>query len=272
MKIQFQLKQKTFQVDTGKQLSLAIELKPNGEQPNHFGVANASSKLVESGSFIGDTRQGGSCNASQLTLIPHCNGTHTESVSHIVNQSVAVYRAIDEAIFPCVLISLQPEIESSNDSYLPQLEKQDKVITRQQLETKLAQYSDEQLVGLAIRTLPNYDDKKTLVYNAENYPPFLTNDAMKYLLQRKVQHLMVDFPSVDKMYDDGLLSNHRLFWNVELNNKNLNEKSLTQKTITEMIFVDNQITDGFYLCNLQVPQIDTDAVPSQPVLYRLQEM
>jgi len=71
------------------------------------------------------------------------------------------------------------------------------------------------------------------------------------------------------MYDDGQLSNHRIFWNIIQGEKNLSSDSTTQKTITEMIFVADDITDGNYLCNLQVPEIDTDAVPSRPTFYEL---
>ncbi len=44
------------------------------------------------------------------------------------------------------------------------------------------------------------------------------------------------------------------------------------KTITEMVFVDNNIKDGFYLCNLQIPKIKTDAVPSDPQLISLNKI
>jgi len=92
---------------------------------------------------------------------------------------------------------------------------------------------------------------------------------MNYIYARGVKHLMVDFPSVDKMYDDGELSNHRIFWNVELGNAELDSNAQTNKSITEMIFADNAIEDGFYICNLQIPEIETDAVPSRPILFRL---
>ncbi len=41
------------------------------------------------------------------------------------------------------------------------------------------------------------------------------------------------------------------------------------KTITEMIFVDDEIRDGLYLLNLQMPAFPTDAAPCRPVIYAL---
>ncbi len=252
--------------------SIAITLLPNGDQPNHFGAPECVSKTLIAGDFVGDTNQGGSCNVNQLTITPHCNGTHTESVSHIVNQLIPVYQAIENTIFPSVLISLAPlEASETKEKYVPYIDDDNKIITRQQLKFHLDKYSNKQLQGLVIRTLPNLIDKKSAIYDNNNYPPFLTNDAMNYLVERNVKHIMVDFPSVDKMYDDGKLSNHRIFWNVQLDDNNLNTKSTTLKTISEMVWVDKSIKDGFYLCNLQIPEINTDAVPSRPILYKLEK-
>lgn len=273
MKVTLEINHKEYSADLSQGQSIAITLLPNSDQPNHFGAPECISETLIAGDFIGDTNRGGSCNVNQLSIIPHCNGTHTESVSHIVNQLIPVYQSIEESIFPCVLISLQPmQAVDSDDKYLPSLDKENRVITRNQLERSLANFSDEQLRGLVLRTLPNETEKKSRVYNNDHYPPFFTNSAMNYLVERKIKHLMVDFPSVDKMYDEGQLTNHRIFWNVDFDDKNLNAYSLTNKTITEMAFIHQNIEDGCYLCNLQIPEINTDAVPSRPVLYRLTKM
>ncbi|MDQ7049121.1 MAG: cyclase family protein [Enterobacterales bacterium] len=91
------------------------------------------------------------------------------------------------------------------------IEPDNEVITKQQLEHHLDALTNEQLQGLVIRTLPNNPVKKSQRYNDGHYPPFLTADAMRYLIDKKVRHLLVDMPSVDKMYDQGMLQNHRIF-------------------------------------------------------------
>ena len=40
-------------------------------------------------------------------------------------------------------------------------------------------------------------------------------------------------------------------------------------TVTEMIFVPNEVHDGDYLLELQLPRFMNDAAPSRPVLYAL---
>lgn len=261
-----------YRADMSEQHSIAITLTPDGKQPSHFGAPACSSKVLQEGGFIGDTKRGGSCNVNQLTITPHCNGTHTESVAHIVNQPVPVYRAVEASLFATILVSISPvKASQTTEQYIPKFDKDNNVITREQLELALSQFVDEQLVGLVIRTLPNSTNKKQLTYNSQNYPVYLTNDAMNYIKQREIQHLMVDFPSVDKMYDDGKLSNHRIFWNVAQEEQNLTSQSHTNKTITEMVYVDDTLPDGFYLCQLQLPQIETDAVPSRPILIHLKQ-
>lgn len=250
--------------------NIGITLSPNEKQPNHFGSPICESNPLQTEEFIGKVSEGGSCNVNVLKIIPHCNGTHTESISHIVKKMFPVFSVIKESIFPSILISIEPILAKDTDEkYIPSLDDNNQVICRWQLEKSLAEYSDEQLSGLVIRTLPNDESKKITTYDTKNYPVYLTNDAMKYIVARKIKHLLVDFPSVDKMYDDGLLSNHRLFWNVKPNSIKHHDNSWINKTITEMIFVSPTIKDGFYLCNLNAPAIKTDAVPTNPILYPL---
>ncbi len=266
-----------YSADLSKEKSIAITLLPNDKQPNHFGAPACTSKTLEMGSYIGDTKRGGSCNANVLTIIPHCNGTHTESVSHIVNELIPVFKCIEKSVFPSVLVSINPISPSeTEDRYQPCMDDTNGVISKNQLVNLLQNYSDEQLQGLIVRSLDASDgknniEKKSMVYDGDHYPPYFTNDAMQYLVDRKVSHLLVDFPSVDKMYDDGQLTNHRLFWNIKKDETSLNQQSTIKKTITEMVFIEDEITDGFYLCNLQIPEINTDAVPSRPILYLLAE-
>ena len=92
---------------------------------------------------------------------------------------------------------------------------------------------------------------------------------MQYIVDLEVEHLLVDLPSVDRLYDDGLLSAHNIFWSTK--DKELNN-NVRHKTITEMIFVDDNIVDGSYLLNLQIAPFQSDAAPSRPVIYTANEL
>jgi kynurenine formamidase len=268
MLITVAINQENYQVDLSQPHCLAIPLYFNGAQPNHFGAHKAHSKTVEVEGFIGDIERGGSCNVDEITLTPHCNGTHTESVGHIVNDGMAVAGVLTGALIASQLITLSWErAKDSVDSYRPNIEDEDKLITRASLKDKLENIDASLLRAVIIRTLDNPKSKKEAIYNVENQPPFFSIEAMEYLVERGVEHILVDFPSVDKMYDEGLLANHHLFWGVNEGTHALTATSQPHKTITEMIFVEDKIADGGYLLSIQIPAFMSDAAPSRPVIY-----
>jgi len=282
MMITIALLNEKYQLNIGEPLSLAIPVDFTSKkstsseniavQPNHFSANFAASKPMQAGTFIGDTKQGGSCNVNELSINPHCNGTHTETIAHICNLNHEFYKTIADIklspLIPCALISvttMQPS--ESNESYTPALTANDQVITHTALASLIADYNDEQLQCLVVRTLPNAKDKCSYTYNQHNQPPFFTREAILYLNARGVEHLVLDIPSLDRIHDEGLLTCHHLFWQVEEGSHQANEKSAVNKTITEMAFIDNDICDGFYFINLQVPAFINDAAPSNPVIY-----
>ena len=124
------------------------------------------------------------------------------------------------------------------------------------------------LDALIIRTLPNTNHKKERDY-MQNSSAFFTIEAMNYIVSLGIKHLLVDMPSVDRLFDDGILSAHNIFWETKDKAFNINTAC---KTITEMIFVPNEIKDGKYLLNLQIAPFSTDAAPSRPILYEINEL
>ena len=272
MKIQFQFNGEAYESDSAEGIPIAIPLDFGGPQPNHFGAPKAKQDPLELGGFIGDTRRGGSCNVDTLTIIPHCNGTHTESIGHIVNEDVYVGHHAGDAFLTTALLTLKPEmwqrVETKRDSYRPPLDPEDWVITRDQLQTAMQDAGLAKTDALVIRTISPLE-KKSVAYGEANPPAFLTVEAMQWVVEQEYRHLLLDLPSVDRMYDDGLLTNHHLFWFVPEGSHELNAESRQDKTITEMVWVPEQVADGIYLMNLQVPALCTDAAPSKPVLFPL---
>lgn len=273
MKITMTVQNNEFLVDISNPVCLAIPVQFNGEQPNHFGVPTAKERSIEEDGFIGDTKRGGSCNVSEITFIPHCNGTHTESIGHIVNEKFGVAGALVNGLMPAVLVSVEPQLTAeTDDDYRPTPVASDRFISKASLKKSLDGYADEQLQGVVIRTLSHQNEKPTARYGENIDPPFLSIDAIDYLVSRGVSHLVVDIPSVDKMYDDGLLTVHHRFWQVEESTHTLNPDSALHKTITEMVFIPDSVGDGFYLLDLQVPAFMSDAAPSKPLLYKLEQV
>ena len=100
-------------------------------------------------------------------------------------------------------------------------------------------------------------------------PCFFSIEAMEYIVSLGVQHLLVDSPSVDRLFDEGRLSSHNIFW--ETKGEGLNPAA-QNKTITEMIFATDSLEDGQYLLNLQIPAFVSDAAPSRPILYKINDL
>jgi len=241
---------------------ISIPLRFNGPQPNAYGVALATAKPVEAGTLVGDTRLGGSVNFEQYTFIPHCNGTHTECVGHITHERISVRDCLQDVIIPAVLVSVEPERIDS-----------DLVITAKHLKLALTPHAafaggTPTLHSLIVRTLPNDESKLTREYGETNFPPYFTTEAMEYIVECGFKHLLVDMPSIDRLFDEGKLSNHRMFWSIEPDSFELNENSRLNNTITELIYVPNEIEDGEYLLNLQIAPFDSDCAPSRPVIFK----
>jgi arylformamidase len=272
------LNNQTYKIDGENPLGIAIPLLFNGAQPNAYGVENAASKPYEAGKLVGDTRRGGSCNFEQVKFIPHCNGTHTECVGHITNERISVHDCLKDVFIPAALISVKPENAlESGETYAVELSENDRLITQKAIGNALSNLEKnnpkskiQNPKSLIVRTLPNDESKLAQTY-LENIPPFFSTEAMKFIAESGVKHLLVDMPSIDRIFDEGKLSNHRIFWNVQQGAFETNEKSLIQNTITELIYVPNEIADGNYLLNLQIAPFASDASPSRPILFNIIE-
>src|SRR5688572_3004576 len=270
----FTINDHEYAVDLSAAIDLSIPLQFNRPQPNAYGVEPARSRPCVAGDLIGDTRQGGSCNFEQYTLIPHCNGTHTECVGHITHERISVRDCLKDAFVPATLVSVEPEkAGKTQETYVVNLNKNDQLITRTAIERALQKNPKSKIrnpKSLIVRTLPNEESKLTPTY-LENIPPFFSLEAMRFIVETGVKHLLVDLPSIDRIFDEGRLINHRIFWNVEPRAFETNEKSLIHHTITELIYVPNEIEDGDYLLNLQIAPFASDASPSRPILFEIPE-
>ncbi|MEQ1763000.1 MAG: cyclase family protein [Pyrinomonadaceae bacterium] len=241
-------------------IDISIPLRFNGMQPNAYGVEGAMSEAVQAGSLVGDTRQGGSVNFELYTFIPHCNGTHTECVGHITDARISVRECLQDVIVPAILVTVEPEARAGAENRITSRE-----LIRKVKPPATAGGAD---IALVVRTRPNDDSKLTARYGEGNVPSYFTSGAMEYIVECGFKHLLVDIPSIDRLFDGGKLTNHRIFWNVEPESREVNADTRINSTITEMIYVPNDIEDGEYLLNLQIAPFESDCAPSRPILLR----
>ena len=146
---------------------------------------------------------------------------------------------------------------------------EDKILTHAGLEEALRLAGGPPAVrsALIVRTLPNDGGKLSRVYDEADIPPYFTGDAMEWIVNAGFKHLLVDLPSIDRLFDRGKLENHRIFWNVPTGSREVDRDTRVNSTITELIYVPDEVADGEYLLNLQIAPWDADAAPSRPILF-----
>jgi kynurenine formamidase len=241
----------------------------DGPQLSVFGAPPARREAYAATGFVGDVRQGGSCNCDICSFVPHTSGTHTECVGHISRVPIAVHDILQDSLIPVTLITITPRSTSHTDeTYDPALEPLDTLITRAALEQSLKGSDPAFLEGVVIRTTPNGPEKKTQDY-ARIRPAFFSMEGIRYLTELGVKHLLADIPSIDRLHDEGKLTNHHIFWEVPPGHHPTAGQKPSLRTITELIYVADTIADGVYVLNLQVAPFMADASPSRPILFEL---
>lgn len=236
-------------VDYSAGRSLAIPLDPHGKQPSFFTSTRMSAEPLREGSFVGDVRLGGSCNAELVHWAPHCHGTHTECIGHILPERLKVTDTIDTSPVLARLVSL-----NHTDGQLSFAE----------LEMGLAGRNHE-FAALIIRTLPNAPGKQWRNYSTGPDFPAPNLAAMSWLSALPLRHLLLDTPSLDRATNQNL-DNHRTWWG-ENPAVGLHGFPPRQRSVTEMIFVSDDIPDGEYWLHLELSPLSGDATPSRPVIY-----
>ncbi|MEM8891886.1 MAG: cyclase family protein [Bacteroidota bacterium] len=251
MRIQLSHAGENYEADLSKALDISIPLG----QVKCFYATDFETAPYEAGDFIGSVKAGAPVNFFNVKMNPHGNGTHTECLGHITLKQESLNDQLKQFHFLAHLVSLSPESTDEGDL----------VISKEQIENACPENLTE---GLIIRTLPNTKEKLEIDYSGTN-PPYLLDEAIKFLVEKGVRHLLLDLPSVDREVDGGKLLSHHAFWGVS--KKKAMDDSRSDCTITELIFVPDEIEDGLYLLNLQFPSMPLDAAPSKPVLYKLEK-
>jgi len=259
-----------FSVQAAQGVSLAIPLALDGRQPAHFGAPAARAEPLSASGFTGDTRAGGSCNCAIVTLVPHCNGTHTEGPGHVTRERVSVHGSALQALYLTALISVAPEGPGDcGESSDPAPQPGDRLITARALAAALDDIGAGTLDAVAVRTLPNSSEKLERDWMQSPLPPYFSREAMALMVERGVLHLLSDLPSVDRLLDDGRLTGHRVFFGLPARSDPAAAIGRPAATITEMIYAPDSLPDGLYALSLQLASWVSDAVPSRPVLFPL---
>ncbi|WP_142785070.1 cyclase family protein [Changchengzhania lutea] len=238
---------RSYKIDFSEPLDISMPLRASKNNVNAWYVNEPKIEPEKDGEWVASVKEGASINFNNIYFNPHAHGTHTECVGHITEEVYSINEYLKKFFFHAEVITVAPE------NYL-----KDKVISRKQLESALGGKRRDAVV---IRTIPNTKDKLSRQYSHTNWSYF-QEDAMNYLVNKGIKHLLIDLPSVDREKDGGELLAHKIFWNY---GGNLRKNC----TITELIYVPNKVKDGAYFLNLQIAPFENDASPSKPILYKI---
>ena len=81
----------------------------------------------------------------------------------------------------------------------------------------------------------------------EPYPQYETSDLTT------INNIRSD-NTIDKTDDGGVLGNHRSFFN-------------KGDTISELLYIPNNLLDGFGFLQIQIPNWSLDSAPSRPIFF-----
>lgn len=240
-------------IDLSKPIDISLPLSNTDQNPIAWYIEKPVIEPVTFENWVGKVSEGSATNFNNIFFNPHGHGTHTECLGHITNEFYSINQCLKKFFFMAELVSISPEERNG-----------DFVITKNQIENSLNGKTPEAII---IRTLPNFSGKKSKNYSHTN-PPYLLEEAAIYIREIGIKHLLIDLPSVDREEDAGKLLAHKAFWNVK-NTTMLNEDARLDSTITELIYVNDSVSNGTYLLNLQIASFENDASPSKPILYAI---
>ena len=268
MIIQVSHNNQKYRVDTKRSIDISIPYNFNGAQPNFYDVKPGELIPLKFGEISYSVADGAGCNVPEISMNIHCTGTHTEHVGHLLEDPGDIGMVLKDILIPAVLITVNPKLfNASKESYHFSVNSNELVISAESISEKFGKWKDDNPQALIIRTLPNAEDKKHHQF-AKTPPSFFTNDALELISILGIEHLIVDLPSIDRMSDNGILGNHRIFWGDGSNPKGEINPNST-KTITELTYIQDEVIDGFYFLNIQLPHFQCDAAPSRPILMKI---
>jgi arylformamidase len=247
MKATIEYNSRKITINVSEPIDISIPIDMEKDKINAWGIDDPKISVEKFDGYEVSVANGAVVNFNHIQFNPHSHITHTECVGHITKKVHSVNQNLKHYFFVAEVVTVAPEKKG-----------EDFIISEKQLRTALKNKKRDAIV---IRTLPNLSDKKTTRYFNTN-PPYLSEKAALYLVEKGIKHLLVDLPSVDKEKDGGKLIVHHTFWNTMGTLR-------MDATITEFIFVPNAVEDGEYLLNLMIAPFENDATPSKPILYKI---
>ena len=237
-----------YEADLARPISLALPLRPDDSSVRAWGVDPVRVAPVRRGEWVGRVREGAPVNFSDVTINPHGNGTHTETVGHIAAdwEANTVLGLLSPGLFVGIL----------HDATLNVAADGGRVVDLSGLRQNPPPRG---VTGLIVRACgPGADDADF----SGGDPPYFDAADLAWLAEIGVEHLVTDLPSVDRERDGGALAGHHAYWRYP-------DRPRRCATITELARLNQPLAPGLYLIGLHALPLAADASPSHPVVYEL---
>lgn len=235
---------KDFKVNTDQAVDITLGINKS-DNVNCYYLDGPSFSYFESEAFSGNLSKGGSVNCEQMTFYAHASGTHTECALHVANVDFDMRHLDFDPLQIAVLISVNPSEVGP-----------DKVIDAKSF---IGISNPNAAKVLLVRTLPNSEAKTIANYSGTN-PVYFDPELLLQIKSLGFEHLICDIPSIDKESDEGKLLAHKN-WFLD------NGKAIIKRSITELAYMPDTLIDGLCAVQMQVPKIQSDAVPSRIIVY-----
>lgn len=237
--------------------SLALPIDSPRDVTDAFGLAPLTLTPARSGSWVGSRTHGASINAYDAHLSVHSAGTHTECAAHVSDLPLRIDHVAPLTLPFARLLHVSPTHVGNDD-----------IVTRSALQEAWERFPPQfaqppHVQALIVRSRPT--DASPHKRWSGTHPPFFEPEAMRFLVQRGVEHLVTDLPSVDPEDDGGDLAAHRIFFALEGGGDARTERA----TITELAWIPPTLEPGYGVLRLDVLAWPTDASPSRPIFYPL---
>jgi len=176
----------------------------------------------------------------EILLAICCCGTHTETLIHVMPTEAATARSTIDLVAPTglqlsLVLTLKTcsvaEARACDESFTEHAQSDDRLVSAAALSVALAGAAQSMPRGYAAWYPAKKESlgKSLVVRIAKDDPatatspwsfgpdvtPYFTADAIELLNDLEVMHLLVEFPSVDRLEDGGRLANHHMFWNID---------------------------------------------------------
>jgi hypothetical protein len=241
MKIKTHVNGTTYEIDLNRGLDIGIPVRRE-KNVACYGIEDPRFEFFSQGDFTASVAAGAAVNCEYIRINAHGNGTHTEVLKHVAD--------LDTDMTKC-------KAHFNSIARLVTVGSKDGHLVLDDLHGSIG----AGITSLIVRHKPNSEDNMVMDYTGTD-PDYCLPEDLEQLRLSGIRYLLVDIPSVDPEKDGGALLAHKAFFG-------LPDKPDFEATITELIYVHDEIPDGIYYLQLHTPAIETDAVPSRPVIFEL---